>query len=186
MWSLILELFENSDRMLLRIQLQSAYIQFHITNVLIFFRIKKSFVRLKAREHKAWRLQKATAQKGSTVSVHGGCAHHLHYSTMKWNAHVWQMFGVIFSNVLLWVLRPRPGLRPSTPQRTVTDPFLSLRTVLHLFLTCFLVFRNSLVAVVLELRIAIWVFKATGFSIVFVFKTWNISWKSLIFLCFHH
>lgn len=42
MWSLILELFENSDRMLLRIQLQSAYIQFHITNVLISFRIKKA------------------------------------------------------------------------------------------------------------------------------------------------
>lgn len=34
-----------------------------------FLSNKKGIVRLKAREHKAWRLQKATAQKGLAVSV---------------------------------------------------------------------------------------------------------------------
>lgn len=95
-----------------------------VTNILISLLIKKPLYVWKLASTKREDYKKLLHKKAWPYRC--GCAHHLHYSTMKRNAHVWQMFGVLFSNVLLQFLRPRvlqPSCHLSTPLTQSLTPF---------------------------------------------------------------
>lgn len=115
--------YANSARShdLARVEFRSSERHEHID----FLSIKNAIVRLKARDHKAWSNKKLLHKKADAYRC--GYARLALFQWMKRNAHVRQMFRVLFSNVFI-IVHP-PSLRTVPPRYAVTDPFLSIHRV---------------------------------------------------------